>query len=191
MKPVIYEIKCSETNKSYIGSAAYKNIRKGSHFKLLRENKHHSIYLQRAFNKHGESTFSFNVLEIVEDLIFLRAREQAWLSRMDGKLYNISKCAFAPLGVKHSKKTKEKHRKRMLGNTHRRGAKMPKKSKEAISKSLVGNSRRKGIAHSDEIKKKISEGLKRAYAEGRHSKPDIEMSIKNLGDKCKKKRCFL
>ena len=188
MSGVIYIIKSSKSRKFYVGSAQNKHIRKGSHFKLLRENKHHSPHLQRAFNKHGEKTFSFKVVEVVDDLLFLRAREQFWISRHQGQLYNISKCAFSPIGVKRSKKVKDQCKKRMTGNTYRRGKKMSKSFSENQSKRLIGNQHRKGVSHSENIKKKISEGLKRAYAEGRHSKPDAKMCIRNLGDKCKKKR---
>jgi len=68
----------------------------------------------------------------------------------------------------------------MEGNTIRRGQKMPKEAKDLISESLVGNKRRKDKPHTEETKRRISESLKRAYAEGRHKKPDIEISKQNI-----------
>jgi group I intron endonuclease len=190
MAGCIYIIKSTKSKKFYVGSARYPEARKCLHFQMLSENRHHSPHLQHAYNKHGKRSFSFKTVEIVDDLLFLRAREQFWISRHKGQLYNISPSAFSPIGIKHTKKTRAAVSKSLIGNTRRRGKKMPKSAKEAISKSLIGNSYRKGIPHSDKIKKKISEGLKKAYAQGRHAKPDRKMSIKNLGDKCKK-RIFL
>lgn len=43
-------------------------------------------------------------------------------------------------------------------------------TKELISKSLIGNQYRMGIPHDDDSKRKISEGLKRAFLEGRRLK---------------------
>lgn len=190
MAGYIYIIKSTKSKKFYVGSAKYPKARKCCHFQLLSENRHHSPHLQHAYNKHGKRSFSFKIVETVDDILFMCAREQFWISRHKGELYNISPCAFSPIGIKHTAKTKAAVSKSLMGNTRRRGKKMPQSAKKAITKSLIGNQYRKGIPHSNDIKKKISEGLKRAYADGRHAKPDIKMSIRNLGDKCKK-RSFL
>lgn len=41
--------------KSYVGSSANINKRKQEHLKGLTSNNHHSIKLQRAWNKYGEN----------------------------------------------------------------------------------------------------------------------------------------
>ena len=176
----IYRVRCTKTDKIYVGSARNPTQRWMAHLSKLRNGKHHSIHLQRAFSKHGEDCFFFEVMEYVHDDLFLLAREQFWIWRNASRLYNASPTAGSPLGVKHSKETRAKQSRRMSGNTIRRGTLMPATAKERISDSLKGNSRRKGVPHSPEIKAKISEGLKRAHSEGRRQKVDIAISIRNL-----------
>lgn len=71
MMPVIYAIRCKKNKKFYVGSARNWTTRKSSHLKMLRENNHHSLHLQRSFNKHGENNFYFEILENVEDICWI------------------------------------------------------------------------------------------------------------------------
>lgn len=177
----VYLIKCSKTDKVYVGSCIFKASRKSGHFGHLKRGTHHSIHLQRAYDKHGHEAFTFVVVETVDDVVFLRAREQFWMWRQNGKLYNTMLKVDDSRGMKKDQKFKDAIRKRMTGNTLRRGEKMPDESKAAISRSLKGNTRRTGVPHSPEIKKRISDSLRKAYAEGRHSMPNNEMCKRNLG----------
>ena len=164
----IYGIFCSETEKFYVGSARCRHRRKSAHWGMLRRNKHHCIYLQRVFNQHGEKTFSFKILETVDDMNFLRAREQAWISRHQGQLYNLSLNAFHPEHVKHmTADQKEKLRIRLRGNTYRKNKTVSSAARENISRGLLGNKRRLGIPHSPEMKKQISNSLKKLFLEGK------------------------
>ena len=93
----IYQIKNIENGKLYIGST--KNIRKRhiQHFSDLRTNRHHCIYLQRAFNIHGEDKFKFEIIEYCdpsERLIL----EQYWIDFFlaQGIIYNVNKEATGP-----------------------------------------------------------------------------------------------
>lgn len=167
MKPCIYMISCSQGDKVYIGSAVNFTARKGVHLHQLRRTEHHSRHLQFAFNKHGEDAFSFRRVEAVDDVLFLAAREQMWMNRFAGRLYNMAPIAGTNLGVRHTKERKEKLRQRMLGNNWRRGQKMPDGYAENLAEKMRGNNFREGIPHSDEIKIQISQSLKRSYAEGR------------------------
>lgn len=63
MKAYIYMIKNIVTGKIYIGSTKSPTKRKYSHFQQLRNNKHVSSYLQYSYNKHGKSSFIFEVIE--------------------------------------------------------------------------------------------------------------------------------
>ena len=63
MKGYIYKIINKENNKFYIGSSFNIEKRKNAHFNALRNGKHHSIYLQRAYNKYGEKAFVFTVVK--------------------------------------------------------------------------------------------------------------------------------
>lgn len=95
MKGYIYKIINKENNKFYIGSSFNIEKRKNAHFNALRNGKHHSIHLQRAYNKYGEKAFVFTVvkeydLETENELRLIEERyiNFCWNS---GKLYNVSK----------------------------------------------------------------------------------------------------
>lgn len=54
----------------------------GHHIKLLRGNEHYNSYLQRSWNKYGESNFDWNLLEVCpEEQQFIR--EQFWIERLE------------------------------------------------------------------------------------------------------------
>jgi group I intron endonuclease len=65
--PVIYAVRNTVNGKSYIGSTNDLYYRKALHLSQLRRGVHHSVILQRAFNKYGERSFDFIVLEHVKD----------------------------------------------------------------------------------------------------------------------------
>lgn len=98
MRCGVYRIVNRDSGKFYIGSSKYLHERKSEHFRLLRQNKHHCIHLQRAYNKEPEA-FVFEVL-IACDESFQLFYEQLCI---DGLLpqYNTGRSATAPwLGVK-------------------------------------------------------------------------------------------
>jgi len=60
MSTGVYKITCAPTGKIYIGSAARSlEARRKRHWADLRGGRHHSINLQRSWNKYGESAFTF------------------------------------------------------------------------------------------------------------------------------------
>ena len=69
----IYKITNKINNKPYIGSSNNIKRRWRQHISLLNNNKHHSIKLQRAWNKYGQDNFKFEILEEceVEKLLYL------------------------------------------------------------------------------------------------------------------------
>lgn len=91
-KSGIYMILNTWNNKCYIGSSKNLRKRKYEHFNCLRKNKHHSQHLQSSYNKYGENSFVFIILEEceVENLI---EREIFWINlknSLDPKCgYNI------------------------------------------------------------------------------------------------------
>lgn len=108
--PGIYAISNKTSGKAYVGSALCLRQRWRTHRILLRRGAHHSIKLQRAWNKYGEAAFSFVVLEPVADESVLITREQAWF---DGAYvpemgYNIAPVAGNCAGMKHSPETRAK-----------------------------------------------------------------------------------
>ena len=63
MKIWIYQIKNKVNNKIYIGSTINLERRWENHIYQLKNNIHHSIKLQKAWNKYGEDNFEFSIIE--------------------------------------------------------------------------------------------------------------------------------
>ena len=59
----IYEIKNKVTGKIYIGSSKQIEKRWEQHLQALEKGEHHSILLQRAWNKYGKECFEFTIKE--------------------------------------------------------------------------------------------------------------------------------
>ncbi|SRR6266568_93541 len=97
----IYRITCTTTSKIYIGSAMNLRTRRNKHFEDLRGNVHHSITLQRAWNKYGADAFTFEILEFVLIPELLTAREQYYFSKLrpfGSHGFNIARIAGSTLG---------------------------------------------------------------------------------------------
>lgn len=130
----IYSIENIITGKIYIGSSKHCRQRKNDHLYDLRANTHHSIHLQRSFNKHGEENFVFKIIEYVNsDETELLKREQYWLDYLQtynrDKGYNICKMAGTMSGFKHSDDTKQ------LLSKMGKGKKRSDETKERMSKN--------------------------------------------------------
>jgi len=109
MKSGIYKIENLITGDIYVGSSANLKNRYSRHLSDLIKNKHHSIILQRAFNKYGADNFSFILLEncAIENLIPL---EQKYFDLLK-PIYNILQVAGSSIGHIVTEETKIKHRK--------------------------------------------------------------------------------
>lgn len=122
----IYSIVNILNNHRYIGSTNNFYERLMMHRGHLRKNKHHSIVLQRAYNKYGEKAFIVQVLETCENnrdtLFFI---EQKYLDLHPE--YNVSKFANRPCrtGHKMSEEAKQHLKQFFTGR---------KRSKETIEK---------------------------------------------------------
>lgn len=71
----IYCITNIINNKCYIGSSCNISVRFRLHKSSLKRNKHHSIKLQNAWNKYGESSFKIEIL-VKCPLEYLKKAEQ-------------------------------------------------------------------------------------------------------------------
>lgn len=63
MKYHVYQILNIVNNKCYVGSSTNYSKRKSRHIAGLKSGRHHSIKLQRAWDKYGGDNFRFIVLE--------------------------------------------------------------------------------------------------------------------------------
>lgn len=106
MKSGVYKITNVINNKCYVGSSQNVLRRWSEHKRELLNNRHHSIILQRSYNKYGLTNFVFKVLEYcpIDTLVI---REQYYLDILKPK-YNILKFAGSALGHIVTEKTKLK-----------------------------------------------------------------------------------
>lgn len=161
----IYKIENKFNGMLYIGSAINIKQRFRQHKSDLKLNKHHSIHLQRAWNKHWEHLFEFSVIEYIEDKTKLIEKEQFWINitkcydRNFG--YNMSALAYSQLGMKRSEKTKAKL---SLSNKGRKTSEETKLKISLIHKGKVTSKETKvkmsmarlGITCTKETKQKMS-----------------------------------
>lgn len=95
----IYKIINVVTNDFYVGSSNKFAVRKREHWRQLRSNKHHNKHLQRSWDKHGECSFIFVVVESLIEGVDILAAENVWLKEHVGKpyCYNVAMDATAPM----------------------------------------------------------------------------------------------
>lgn len=166
----IYKIINIQNGKCYIGSSKNLKKRLNGHRRSLTKCDHHSILLQRSWNKYGEENFEFEIIEECSIDVLLE-REQHWMDETkcyDKKFgYNILPNAGSSVGRKVSEKTKKKlsiaakmqksNRFRMKGkNSAAYGKRHSIEWKEMMSDRMAGNKNPfYGRKHSEETKRKI------------------------------------
>ena len=132
----IYAIVNRINGKFYIGSTVnkkgFKN-RFNQHLRQLRKKKHHSIALQRAWDKYGETNFSFFILREISDREITTSKfvtniEQQYLDTFK-PAYNIAKFAQAP---KPKKRIYTEETKKKIAKQHRDNYKKHSKYKFII-----------------------------------------------------------
>ena len=169
----IYRIKNTISGRSYIGKSTDVGNRYSSHLNNLKRGKHHCISLQKSWNEHSATAFSFEILEeltsdtTAEDL---SDREIYWWQQeevpFNGKPH---KNKFAGPTPESRKKMSESLKGRTLSEEHkakiteaakgRKGERkkpMSDETKAKMSEAKKGNKNRKGCKHSEETKLKMS-----------------------------------
>jgi group I intron endonuclease len=117
--PGVYIITHVESGRSYIGSSKNIQTRIYGHLSDLRNNRHHSQYLQRVWNKYGEESFKISVLEeCVLDKKIILSREQHFLDTFN-PVFNGCQTAGSRLGYKISEETRQKQRLRVVSDETR------------------------------------------------------------------------
>lgn len=130
----IYSIFNIVNNKWYIGSTVKSfDFRKTQHFSDLRLNRHKNVHLQRSFNKYGENSFIFIILETINSHDCLKV-EQLYLDLFKPE-YNINPNATSGAGRKLTKEQLKNH---------------------YFSNNKKLTSWNKGIPFSEEVRKKMS-----------------------------------
>ena len=135
----IYGIYCKTNNKIYVGSAISFSARLTRHLYHLKHNTHHSIKLQRAFNKHGINDFEFLILEFT-DTFNLLEKEFYWINYLDSYTNGFN-CTDVCKKPKSFKLKSEQIQKRI-----------EKSSKKVICLDLEGNFLRKYSSLSEAAK---------------------------------------
>lgn len=168
----IYQIKCLENNKVYIGCSKNIEHRWKQHKNSLKNNNHKNTHLQRSWDKYGEGVFIFSIIEECE-LDQLIEREQFYLDQIfeGGNTFNICKLSERVTG-------------RILSDEHKRkigeANKGKKRSQEQINKLIQSN---KGRKHSEDLKIKRSNALKGHKGRSFTEDQKVSMSIKKTGFK--------
>lgn len=210
----IYKITNIKNNKKYIGSAINIDNRWYHHKKSLSNGNHHSIKLQRAYNKYGSDCFCFETIEECNKEILI-IREQYYINLFDSykKGYNSVPKAGSNSGMKHTDETKEKIRNKSIGNKNMLNKKHSDNTKILISEKLKGtilsentkikmSESRKGKIMSEETKNKLSEinsgkifseehknKLSLSHTGKKQSKETIEKRVKSNSGKIKTEQC--
>lgn len=128
----IYCIHNRVRNLMYVGSSCDLRSRLLTHKRELRKGCHHSRYLQRAWDKYGEASFDFGIVEFVDKKDDLLQIEQSWIDSIGH--YNVSREAKRPSVV------------------------ITEETRRKISNSLKGRpSPTKGTMHTEESKRKMRE----------------------------------
>lgn len=156
----VYRIRNLANNKFYIGSTSNLYQRFIQYKSALEKGNHHSIYLQRSFDKYGTSYFIMEVLLLCKQE-YLLYYEQQLIEELNPD-YNMNKKAVSNKGYKWSEESREKARKAQLGNTNAAGHILSEDSKQLISKSRKGKCVREqngfyGKTHTEEVREKIRE----------------------------------
>jgi group I intron endonuclease len=179
----IYKIESiKKPDRIYIGSAKIIHDRWAVHKYQLKGNRHHSIKLQRHYNKYGLNDLKFTVLLScgLDDMI---EKEQYFID-VYNPYFNVSQKAGSQLGRTVSAETREKIRTKLLGR------KIPRDIVDKFIATRIKNhlSPTKGRKLSREHKAKISEGLMgRVVSDETRKKLSISNSGGKLSDEHKEK----
>ena len=105
-KSGIYEFFNLTNGKRYIGSSKDIYNRLHEHYHNLQNNKAHNKHFQAAWNKYGEESFIYNILEFCNEEIRFD-REQYYIDVINPE-YNLTNYVIANTGHKVSDECKEK-----------------------------------------------------------------------------------
>lgn len=192
----IYSIRNAINGKVYVGSAVSIESRFKRHLACLRGGKHHSLKLQRAWDKYGQDAFLFEAVEIVP-IDKLLEREQYWIDKLGGYGdfgYNMIPNAASHLGAKRSAEARARMGKSNIGRKHTPEA-MLKIIDASRNRPPLSAEARAKISASNTGKKRSQEAISRMVAaqrmfieSGRRRAPITEETRLKLSTASKGKR---
>lgn len=163
----IYKIVNNINGKTYIGQTKEGFQRRYYlHDWKLRNNIHDNFHLQSSFNKYGDTHFTFEIVEIIDDVKLLDEREKYWIQyyRKICKCYNVQdggqpESLHRYITDEQRKYVGELNRQRMLGS------KLSEETKRKMSESHKGKRiYRKNDLLNDEQVKQIKQMLIKGYS---------------------------
>ena len=118
--PSIYKILNKLDGKYYVGSSTNPHRRWKNHKRSLNLNQHHNDYLQNSWNKYGENSFDFIIVQSFPNIspAELLSEEQKWLNIASSDIlsYNLTFIAGNPnlLLSNYSKKKRSESLKKVI-----------------------------------------------------------------------------
>lgn len=161
----------------YVGSAKDIEERWYWHRYNLARDQHENPHLQAAWNLYGDPIFEFEVVELVEDLIWLRARETKWIKTTRaterGFGYNITIDAWSPVHLEPTparlaawKRNGEKARGRKDSSEVRARKSIAAQKRVAAGKGIPSHT----SPHTKETKEKLSKARQARTERGDYHK---------------------
>jgi len=150
----IYKIENIKSGKCYVGATVNFKKRSKQHFYNLRAGRHPNSRLQTAYDKYGEDSFAFVVLEEINSKD-IRDREEYWHDKLKNEtgVYNIRPIPESNSGYRHTEETKKKISNALKG----RDPFTPEIRRQAAAKL-------KGQKKSQYVKDAISKAAKHLWA---------------------------
>lgn len=179
----IYEIVNTANGKRYVGSSVDVEKRWKHHLWRLGRKDHHSVVLQRAWDKYGECSFKFSILHECEadDLLIIEQSEINLKSE-----YNISPVAGSNEGHRWTEEQKIAHRasKRAYyeGNDEVK-EKISEGVRKAQSRPEVIRAISDGVKKAfirPEVKEKLASNTRKRWQDPEYRKSMSEMSKRNI-----------
>lgn len=184
----IYKITNIKNNKFYIGQTINVKSRNYRHFYELKRNKHHSIFLQRSFNKHGVDCFKLEVICCSNNKDDINELEEFLISFAD---YNVSdKAEGGDLISNHP--NRDLIVEKIKNSVIERYNNLTDDDRKLMSEKSKGvNNGMYGKKHSDSAKQKMRENhysKKEGYVSHLKGKPKSEETRKKLSESHKGKK---
>jgi group I intron endonuclease len=157
----VYAIFNRTSEKMYIGSSVNMAKRWIKHKHELRKGTHHCQPLLRAVAKYGIESFSFDVIQFVENFDELTVKEQQWINLFE-PAYNTCQVAGSALGIKRSAETRQKLSIALRNNKNSQGVVVSEEKRQKLS------AKAKSRTYSAETRAKMAEAKR-----GKKQSPEL------------------